>query len=333
MSAALEKIELGDATVAEARLAISELLKEGSEASYGRLYAVLGAWLWKALDGRRRDEELRQWFDIIRRTSATLSTKNAAYAERFRAFYDLLEMSIATSKIADVSEILSRQHVVPILQLLRDAGSRPVEKAAIAEELGLGPANLSRILHMMANARLVERTSYGRQAQFAITREGSIALLKKEAMVPATTAVSQDVQAQVIAEAEELFRNILKPTSHDPLLRPVYGQLQPGLGKTMLGQGHALRVLGGLEIMNLVHRLASTPTPASAPVPSAAPPAQARQVKKYGKRFFGGVQVVTVNEKKPEANRTHLLVESVHQQKAAHFVLHAHKEENENHVD
>ncbi|MDA9392517.1 hypothetical protein WN73_18445 [Bradyrhizobium sp. CCBAU 45394] len=42
--------------------------------------------------------------------SATLGPRNAAYAERFRAFYDLLQMSINTSKLARPSEV-TRRHV------------------------------------------------------------------------------------------------------------------------------------------------------------------------------------------------------------------------------
>ncbi|WP_025038678.1 winged helix DNA-binding protein [Bradyrhizobium sp. DOA9] len=176
----LEKIESGEATATEARGVISEFLKEGSERSLERIYATLGAWLWNSLESRRRDAELREWFDILRRVSASLAPKNAAYAERFRAFYDLLQMSINTAKVARPSEVMHRQHVVEILQLLRDAPSRQLEKAAIAKKLDLKDANLSRILRLMTNARFVERTTSGKFAHFALTRDGLIALEKHE---------------------------------------------------------------------------------------------------------------------------------------------------------
>lgn len=94
----IERIETGEASAKEARPAIAQLLQEGSEKSLGCLYACLGTWLWKSLEGCRRDEELREWSDILRRTSAGLTTRNLAYAERLRAFCDLLQMSINTSK-------------------------------------------------------------------------------------------------------------------------------------------------------------------------------------------------------------------------------------------
>jgi hypothetical protein len=68
--------------------------------------AVRTAWcvafggLWKA---GARDEELGEWFDVLRRMSAALAPRNAAYAKRVRAFYDLLQMSINISKVASVS--------------------------------------------------------------------------------------------------------------------------------------------------------------------------------------------------------------------------------------
>ncbi|MGY4353497.1 hypothetical protein ACVWXM_010014 [Bradyrhizobium sp. GM7.3] len=160
---ALEKVEAGEATASEARHVISELLKEGSEKSLERLYATLGAWVWNTLESRRRDQELREWFDILRLISATLGARNTPYAERFRAFYDLLHMSINSSKLARPSKVLHRQHVVPILRLLRDTPSRQMEKAAIAKRLHLRDANLSRILRLMTNARSVRRTNNPRQ--------------------------------------------------------------------------------------------------------------------------------------------------------------------------
>ncbi|WP_194456280.1 hypothetical protein [Bradyrhizobium sp. CCBAU 53421] len=324
----LKKMELGDATAAEARAAVSELLKEGSESSYSRLYAAMGAWLWKTLDGRRRDDELRQWFDIIRRTSAFLSAKNPAYAERFRAFYDLLEMSIATSKAANVDEILTRQHVVSILQHLQQAGQRPVEKAAIAGKLGLKPANLSRILHMMANARLVERTSYGKQAHFCITREGSIALSKREAALRPAQAAAPMVQ-QSAAEAGAVYRQILATARHDSQLTLAHGNILPDLTYPMPTADP------GLGLMNLLQRLANLPAPPTpTPTPPATPPpTQAQPARKIWRKRCYAVQVAPVHDKALDAHRAHLFVEPVQQQKSGHFMLHAYKEENENHVD
>jgi hypothetical protein len=304
----IEKIELGDASASEARLVVSELLKEGSEASYARLYSALGAWLWKALDGRRRDDELRQWFDIVRRASAALSAKNTAYAERLRAFYDLLEMSIATSEVADVSEILNRQHVLAILKLLRAAGERPLEKAVIARELGLKPANLSRILHMMANARLVERTTYGKEAHFCMTRDGAMVLAKREAPARPVQPARPQARVTVIADAEETVRRAVALAALKAMT--AYG-LAPGHIQPMAEEdGDAVSLLTRLANPSL------TPLPAPAPVP-----AQAQQVKTR-KRSFRGLQAVAVSEKKSEPHKTHSQFGHAHQSRGGSFMLH-----------
>ncbi|UFW42896.1 helix-turn-helix domain-containing protein [Bradyrhizobium sp. WSM471] len=54
-------------------------------------------------------------------------------------------------------------------------------KAALAKRLSLSDANLSRILRLMTNARFVERTTQGKFAHFALTRDGLLALEKREA--------------------------------------------------------------------------------------------------------------------------------------------------------
>jgi predicted transcriptional regulator len=169
---ALERIETGEASPKEARATISDILKEGSSKSYQKLYGALGSWLWKAIDSRRRDDELREWFDIFRRTSAAIADTEPAYAERLHAFYDLLQTSITTSKMMSVEDVLKREHVRNVIRLLGAAEGRPTEKSVIARHVGLKPSNLTRVLNMMTDARLVERTSYGRHAQFCLTREG-----------------------------------------------------------------------------------------------------------------------------------------------------------------
>ncbi len=115
---------------------------------------------------------------MLRRTSAALTEKDPAYSERFRAFYDLIQTSISTSKAMSAQEVMRREHVKEILQLLYNADGRPIEKTVIAGRLNLKPSNLTRILNMMADARLVERTSYGKQAQFGLTREGMATVSK-----------------------------------------------------------------------------------------------------------------------------------------------------------
>ncbi|WP_316227109.1 hypothetical protein [Bradyrhizobium sp. SZCCHNS3052] len=264
--------------------------------SYERLYATLGAWLWKALDGRRRDQELREWYDILRRCSATVAEKNPAYGERFKAFYDLLDMSIATSAVSDAGKILSRQHVINVLKILQKAGGAPVEKATIAQELGLGAENLSRVLHMMGNARLLERTTYGKKAFFAITREGRRALANSKGVTPPPIELGQ-------TKGEQDLANLILRMVTDRIAK--VQSSQDGLTASSTPSGHHFR------------------TPSM--------PIGKRPIKRWYKRPYCGYQIVGQSEKKVDTQQN-VTVETSSQQKSPPFTLHTSYSYGENHV-
>ncbi|MFK4492205.1 hypothetical protein [Bradyrhizobium sp. USDA 336] len=315
---ALEKIETGEATAREARRLISELLKEGSEKTLERLYATLGAWIWNALESRRRDPELREWFDILRRTSATLGPRNAAYAERFRAFYDLLQMSINTSKLARPSEVMHRQHVVAILRLLRDAPSRQMEKAAIAKKLELKDANLSRILRLMINARFVERTAQGKFAHFALTRDGLLELEKREgkkrSQVPAL--LGDKCSPAGAAHPHYLVANV------DAVLRSFDLAIQ--------NSGHAPHTAGLLSAGDSGFRRAMEEYLLHFQGPA---PAAPEYMKVRTKNSYQGFSVTVVQTKKTEAHGSYA-IEAASSPKAASFPVGAlHLYEEDEHVE
>ncbi|SFP78748.1 Winged helix DNA-binding domain-containing protein [Bradyrhizobium sp. Ghvi] len=309
----LEKIETGEATATEARRLISELLKEGSERSLERLYATLGAWIWNALESRRRDPELREWFDILRRTSATLGPRNAAYAERFRAFYDLLQMSINTSKLARPSEVMHRQHVVAILRLLRDAPSRQMEKAAIAQKLELRDANLSRILRLMTNARFVERTAQGKFAHFALTREGLLELENRE-----KREGKKRRQLPAILEDKYLLAEAAHPhhLAADAVLRSFDLAIQSSVlapNTAGLFNADALRIRRAMEDLLHFHGPA---------------PAAPGYMKARTKNSYQGLSVTIIQTKKAEAHGSYA-IEAANSPKPASFAvgaLHLHEE-------
>ncbi|TGN74198.1 transcriptional regulator [Bradyrhizobium yuanmingense] len=324
---ALEKVETGEATASEARHVISELLKDGSEKSLERLYATLGAWVWSTLESRRRDPELREWFDILRRISATLGARNAAYAERFRAFYDLLHMSINTSKLARPSEILHRQHVLPILRLLRDAPSGQMEKAAIAKRLDLRDANLSRILRLMTNARFVERTTQGKFAVFALTRDGLLELERREkretknrerlpAQVRETFARVGAAHPQHLVADADVLRNFFNLAIHGS----VHTQDFAGLHSAGPRHASAAGIRRAIEDY-LLHFHGPTP---SAP----------GYLKAPTKNSYQGFSVMVVQAKKAEVHGFYT-TEAASSPKTASFpagILHPYGEESE-HVE
>ena len=169
----LDDIALGDASPAEARAALSEALKQPTPKTLQRIYTALRAWTWKALDGHRRDSDLREWFDILKRTGAYLAEGHQAYAQRLQVLHELVYESISVAEARPVDKVLSRQHVKNVLALLYAAPQGRLNRMQIGKQLGLRQANLTRILNLVSSAGLIERSSWGKHAIFQLTRPGS----------------------------------------------------------------------------------------------------------------------------------------------------------------
>lgn len=173
--ATLDDIALGDVAPAQARAALSKALRDGDPRTTQQAYAAVRAWVWKALDGRRRDPELREWFDVLKRVAAFLRTKDAALAERVVALHELVHESIAVSERLPVESVLKRRHVRDVLKMLASAPGGRVDRAGIGSGLGLKQGNLTRVLNMVTEAGLAERAAHGKQAEFQLTRAGEAA--------------------------------------------------------------------------------------------------------------------------------------------------------------
>jgi hypothetical protein len=65
------------------------------------------AWVWKAIDRRRRDDGLGEWFDVLRRPSAALAESHPTEANRIGVLHDLIYESIFVSEIAELEMNLS----------------------------------------------------------------------------------------------------------------------------------------------------------------------------------------------------------------------------------
>jgi hypothetical protein len=75
-------------------------------------YLALRAWVWKALDQRRRDPDLRAWNDILG-AAATLMAQHGqpSLGERMAVLHELLSESIAVGETLRALDITRRQHV------------------------------------------------------------------------------------------------------------------------------------------------------------------------------------------------------------------------------
>jgi len=204
----LDAIEQGVATAAEARKAIASILKHAQEPDAANVYTALRAWVWKALDGRRRDPELREWYGLLEGVEGRLTPNFPDYANRIQALYELVSESIAVAETVSVEHALERNHVRQILLLLKNSEHGALGRAVIGEHLNLKQANLTRVLNLMSLAGLIERLPKGREAVFRLTSTGHAETVK--------------IAHAITKDAAHLTNTIALPPLRPALEKPQY---------------------------------------------------------------------------------------------------------------
>jgi DNA-binding HxlR family transcriptional regulator len=171
-AAGLKEIARADASPAQARELLFSIFGQPTPDLLSDVYAALRAWVWKALDQRRRDQDLIAWRDILGAASA-LMAKNGQplLGERIGALTELVAESISVAEAFGAIDVTRRQHVAKALRFMAKNDGR-AHRAALGEHLGLAQANLTRVLNMMSAAGLVERSSFGKEAIFALSHAG-----------------------------------------------------------------------------------------------------------------------------------------------------------------
>jgi DNA-binding MarR family transcriptional regulator len=180
----LGTIEQGVASAAHARTTLAAMLRDADESVANAVYTALRAWVWKTLDGRRRDSELREWYALLESVEVRLGTRFPQHAHRIQVLSQLIDESIAVAESISAEQVLERDHVRTILRILATAPGGTVERAAIGVQLGLKQANLTRVLTLMALAGLIERKPEGRTALFRLTASGAATAAKLPAALP-----------------------------------------------------------------------------------------------------------------------------------------------------
>jgi DNA-binding MarR family transcriptional regulator len=171
-AAGLNTIARAEATPAQAREALLAVFGQPSVELLQDAYLALRAWVWKALDQRRRDPELREWDDLICAAASLMAQRDhSALAERLTALHELLAESIAVGEALAAHDVTRRQHVAEVLDFLVNHDGQ-ANRAAIGAQLSLGQANLTRVLNLLMAAGLIERTTLGKEAVFSLSRTG-----------------------------------------------------------------------------------------------------------------------------------------------------------------
>lgn len=167
----LELIAAGGVDAAEARSILGELPRELDLEAAGKLFSALRAWTWKALDQKRRDPELRQWHDVMKRAQVRAKTYDRIVAQ-LQVLLDLVHESLAVALRRPLADVLKRRHAKAVLALLREAPEGQLRKQDLMDGLQVKQANLSRLMNVLMGAGLVERLSDGREAHFRLSRAG-----------------------------------------------------------------------------------------------------------------------------------------------------------------
>jgi|GEM_PF-4138850 len=140
---------------------------DAKEIVYERLRSVV----FHLLSGREGGTQLNEWAETINRVRGLISLKDSSFSERFVSLGDLLEQADNFKSIHSFEQIKKRKHVV---ELLKSAGQSAdgVDRKLLAKQLGLGDANLSRILSNLVSAGIVEREPCGREIRVKLTDAG-----------------------------------------------------------------------------------------------------------------------------------------------------------------
>jgi predicted transcriptional regulator len=204
----LDDIALGDIAIGDAQKVVFEALTKLDRTSAQRIYAALRDWLWKTVNARRRDEELSEWYDLMRRAAARLSTEHKDLSERITALYELLYESVAVSEALPIESVVKRKHVQGVLNILAVAHRGALDRVQLQTILGLNQANLSRIISMMEASGLVERTISGKHVRVALTRTGA-AFAETNVASETSLSVSYTERAEFIPTIHERVRRSL----------------------------------------------------------------------------------------------------------------------------
>ena len=99
-TAGLADISPGDASPAQAREILFSIFRQPTPDLLLDVYVALRAWVWKALDQRRRGPELTAWSDLLGIASSLMAQNGQpALGERLGALRELVGESIAVRDI------------------------------------------------------------------------------------------------------------------------------------------------------------------------------------------------------------------------------------------
>lgn len=220
----LDEIALGDMHAPDAEQVIKVHLKNLDERVAWRIYTVLRSWVWKALNERRRDEDLRRWYNIIRATSIRfLDGDFVTPAYGLRALYELIDESITVSEKVDISSFFSRAHCVDIMIYILGMDNYRVSRRALLDKFRLKQPNLTRVMNMLLAANFVEKRAVGKSVYYRFTQEG---LAEAERLKEANCSEGDStvIDGRDVANLDEAYQRSVGSLAKTDDLTPSFGE-------------------------------------------------------------------------------------------------------------
>ncbi|WP_242416453.1 hypothetical protein [Sphingomonas panni] len=167
-------IRQGQIAASQAWTILGPIIETADRSLATKVCDALRSWVWKALDRRRRDPELRQWIDLLNRVEAFFTERFANLAAKLEVLADMLHESLAVADFAVPQDLLSRRHVAAILRTLADRQGSWVERSELMRELELKPANTTRLMALLLDVGWAEQVVNGREARYRASTEGML---------------------------------------------------------------------------------------------------------------------------------------------------------------
>ena len=168
---ALEAVELGEASLEQAERTLADCLANGHEVSDHEIYSALKLWTWRAVEAKRRDDQLPAWGQLIATVAAHFERRGSPLAAKVETLAEIIHPSIMLATADTLFDALRLKHVRAILKLV--ANSRgSISRRDLMAETKLKEANLTRVMGPLIDQGWFQRESYGREVIYRLTELG-----------------------------------------------------------------------------------------------------------------------------------------------------------------
>lgn len=164
----IEQLSHGELTPSEGMAIVKQAFAAKAARTKYELYVALRSFVWKALEARRRDDEIDAWADLITRASGKM---DGDFSAKLIAYVELLQMSAMAAETEKAHKPLESRHARKISSILRHAPG-PVSKKRIKTAMNLKDSTLTQIMAPLIDFGLVERRMVGREAEYELTAKG-----------------------------------------------------------------------------------------------------------------------------------------------------------------